>query len=178
MRYAARRGERTVAIRAINGCRESLVRKAFQNNMCTLPTPRSPPRPVRYVFTWPYIAKYRPTWGVGLVFQKHAVARRIRPDQRWVAGFGAGGGQRGSIAMALRSLAIDQSCECRASLGGEEARRDAGIRTVVGGEAARYGGGDVQNQPPHGSRVRKAFGGIKIISGVDIFSMSYPTDLS
>jgi hypothetical protein len=36
------------------------------------------------------------------------MAWRVRPDQRWDAGVGAGGGQPGSNTMKGRSLAVDQ----------------------------------------------------------------------
>jgi hypothetical protein len=36
------------------------------------------------------------------------MARRVRPDQRWDAGVGAGGGKVGSNAWKRRSLAVDQ----------------------------------------------------------------------
>jgi hypothetical protein len=38
------------------------------------------------------------------------MARRARPDQRWDAGAGDGGGQPGSSARKGRSLAVDYPC--------------------------------------------------------------------
>jgi hypothetical protein len=38
------------------------------------------------------------------------MARRVRPDRRWDAGVGVGGGKPGSSAGKGRSLAVDQPC--------------------------------------------------------------------
>jgi hypothetical protein len=48
-RLGARRGRPTVAIRMIISYRESLVRRAFVNDLCALPAPKSPAWPVRCV---------------------------------------------------------------------------------------------------------------------------------
>jgi hypothetical protein len=85
---------RYYAIRVINSCRESHVRKAFANDICTLPlAPRSSARPDRYVISRPYITiDTILLWrGVVLVSQKRLVARRIRLDRRWVDGVRVGG---------------------------------------------------------------------------------------
>jgi hypothetical protein len=51
----------------------------------------------------------------------------VRTDQRWDAGVGVGAGQRGSTAMARRSLAIVQLFDIRVSLGvGLGAKQDGG----------------------------------------------------
>jgi hypothetical protein len=41
-------------------------------------------------------------------FQDCVVERRVRTDQRWVEGVGAGGGKPGSGARVRRSLDVDQ----------------------------------------------------------------------
>jgi hypothetical protein len=73
--------------------------------------------------------------GVGHVLHKRLMARRVRPDQRWEAGVGAGGGQPGSSARKGRSLALNQPCASQAFPGGE-ARQGTGLWPVVDGEAA------------------------------------------
>jgi hypothetical protein len=70
------------------------------------------------------------------VSQECVVVRRVRPDQRWDTGVGAGDGQPGSGAMEGRSLAINRPRACRVFPGGE-ARRDTCRRSVARGEAAR-----------------------------------------
>jgi hypothetical protein len=57
-------------------------------------------------------------WGVGLVPHERLVARRVRAEQRWDAGVGAGDGQPGSNAKKGRSLAVDQPYASRAFPGG------------------------------------------------------------
>jgi hypothetical protein len=66
---------------------------------------------------------YSPDKGAGAVSAKCFWRRRVRTDQRWDAGVGAGGGQPGSIARARRSLATDQPYEIRVSHGGNTAIR-------------------------------------------------------
>jgi hypothetical protein len=63
------------------------------------------------------------------------MARRVRPDQRWEAGVGAGGGQPGSSDMKGRSLAVDQPCASRNFPGGE-ARHGTSRWPVASGRAA------------------------------------------
>jgi hypothetical protein len=67
--------------------------------------------------------------GVGHVPQKCLMARRIRPDQRWDAGVGAGGGQPGRSARKGRSLAVDQPCASRAFPGMRHDMAHAGGRS-------------------------------------------------
>ena len=57
------------------------------------------------------------------------MARRVRPDQRWEAGAGAGGGQPGSSARKGRSLAADQPCASRHFSGGRQDMAQAGGRS-------------------------------------------------
>jgi hypothetical protein len=66
--------------------------------------------------------------GVGHVLHKRLIARRVRPDQQWAAGVGAGGGQAGSIAMKGRSLAVDQPCASRTFPGVRQDNAQAGGR--------------------------------------------------
>jgi hypothetical protein len=67
------------------------------------------------------------------------MARRVRPDQRWDAGVGAGGGQSGSIAMKGRSQAVDQPCASQTFPGVRHDMAQAGGRSQAEerlGEAA------------------------------------------
>jgi hypothetical protein len=73
--------------------------------------------------------------GVGLVLRQRLMARRVRPDQRWEAGVGAGGGQPGSGARRGRSLAVDQPYASRTFPRGE-ARQGTGRWPVADGGAA------------------------------------------
>jgi hypothetical protein len=73
------------------------------------------------------------------------MARRVRPDPRWEAGVGAGGGMPGSSARKGRSLAVDQPSARRTFPGGE-AIQGTSRWLVANGGAAKCGGGD-----PYGS---------------------------
>jgi hypothetical protein len=73
--------------------------------------------------------------GVGHVLHERLMAGRVRPDQRWEAGVGAGSGQPGSSAMKERSLAADQPCASRNFPRGE-ARQGTGRWPVARGGAA------------------------------------------
>jgi hypothetical protein len=64
------------------------------------------------------------------------MARRVRADQRWEAGVGAGGCKPGSSAMKGRSLAADQPCASPHFRGGE-ARHGTSRWPVAGGGAAK-----------------------------------------
>jgi hypothetical protein len=107
--------------------------------------------------------------GVGHVQHKRLIARRVRPEQRWEAGVGAGGGQPGSSARKGRSLAIDQPCASR-TFPGDEARQGTCRWLVAGGGAAMGDGGDPRDQPPPESYVRRAFSETKLMSvpGVEL----------
>jgi hypothetical protein len=50
--------------------------------------------------------RYSPDEGAGAAFTKRFWRRRVRTDQRWDEGVGAGGGHMGSSARARRSLAV------------------------------------------------------------------------
>jgi hypothetical protein len=63
------------------------------------------------------------------------MARRVRPDQKWEAGVGVGGGQPGSNAKKGRSLAVYQPCAIRTFPRGE-ARQGACRWSVAGAGAA------------------------------------------
>jgi hypothetical protein len=53
--------------------------------------------------------------------------RRVRTDQRWDEGVGAGGGQLGSNARARRSLAVTNTASFQSPLGARlEATHDGG----------------------------------------------------
>jgi hypothetical protein len=92
--------------------------------------------------------------GMGRVSLECVVARRVRPDPRWVAAVGVGGAQPGSSAMAWRSLAVDQPCGCRAPMwaglvvtharGGSEVEKwlcpAAAIPMFIRHREAMYGG--------------------------------------
>jgi hypothetical protein len=54
------------------------------------------------------------------------MARRVRPNQRWEVGVGAGGGQPGNIARKGLSLAVDQPCASRTFPGVRQDRARAG----------------------------------------------------
>jgi hypothetical protein len=76
-RYRAKRGEPTIAIRAINNFRESRVRRAFKTMICTLPAPRSPGRPVRWFFSRQYSSRIPSSYlGAGWGLYLRSVLRR------------------------------------------------------------------------------------------------------
>jgi hypothetical protein len=63
------------------------------------------------------------------VLRQRLMARRVRPDQRWKAGVGVGGGQPGSSARKGRSLVVYQSYACRTFPGVRQDRAHAGGRS-------------------------------------------------
>jgi hypothetical protein len=69
--------------------------------------------------------------GMGHVPHERLMARRVRPNQRWDAGVGAGGGQSGSSARKGRSLAVDQPCASQTFPGGRQDTAPAGGRSQV-----------------------------------------------
>jgi hypothetical protein len=75
----------------------------------TLPEPRSPARPVRYVFLISNTTKM-PSYLGGWDLYRHerVVAKGGRTDQRWDAGVGVGGRKPGSSARVWRSLDADK----------------------------------------------------------------------
>jgi hypothetical protein len=83
------------------------------------------------------------------------MAGRVRPDQRWDAGVGAGGGKPGSSAWKGRLLAVDQPCTSRTFPGMRHDMAQVGGRSHAEerlGEAAAI---------PRISRRRKAmYGGL------------------
>jgi hypothetical protein len=138
----ARRGEPTTAIRTITSCRESRERRAFKNNSCTLPAPRSPARPFRDVFSRPDITKIpSQSGGWGMCLHEPVEARRVRTDQRWGTDVGAGGGQTGSTTRVWCSLDVDQPSRRRAGRKGGNTTL-AARRTIATGGEARSGWGD------------------------------------
>jgi hypothetical protein len=70
------------------------------------------------------------------------LARRVRTDQRWGAGIGAGGGQPGSIAWEGRSLLVDQHVDVEVTKGGQNDTNN--MRIFATGGAARSGGGVIR----------------------------------
>jgi hypothetical protein len=96
---------------AVRSARSTVVRNTlyigfFRNNLFTLPAPRSPARHVRYVFRGQILLDIVLLKGGGACISKGCAVRMARPDQRWDAGVGAGGGQPGINAMARRSLVV------------------------------------------------------------------------
>jgi hypothetical protein len=112
--------------------------------MCT-PSSRSPARPFRYYFSMmDSLRVLSPTIQIlycGFGDEEGTYGSEL------AAGVGASGGHPGSNARAWRSLAIDQLCESRVTLGGEE-RTYGGRKIVAAGGATRYGGGGPHDRPP------------------------------
>jgi hypothetical protein len=74
-----------------------------------------------------------------MYLMERLMARRVRPDQRWDAGVGDGGGQLGRRAGKGRSLAVDQPCASRTFPGVRHDMAQAGGRSQAEerlGEAA------------------------------------------
>jgi hypothetical protein len=67
--------------------------------------------------------------GVGHALHERLMARRVRPDERWEAGVGAGGGKPGSSARKGRSLAVDKPYASRSFPGGKQDMAHAGGRS-------------------------------------------------
>jgi hypothetical protein len=102
------------SIRRISSCRESHVHRAFEKiNICAIPAPRSPARPVRYVFSHTNTHEYN------LSLRGGACTTAAFDGEEGTAGSAAGGGcwswwwpagkQRQERALASRRLALCQS---------------------------------------------------------------------
>jgi hypothetical protein len=72
--------------RAIMGCREASVGRVFNIITCTISSPKSPTRLVRYFFKTMVLIEYRPIWGMG-----HVSSRAGRGEEG-TDGFAAGRG--------------------------------------------------------------------------------------
>jgi hypothetical protein len=124
---------------------EAFVRRTFKK-YCTHAS-RSPARLVRHFFSMLDTPKVLLRPRAGHIFDEVLGGEEGTGGSELATGVGTGGGQPGSSAMVGRSLAIDQPCESRVSLGGEE-RRSEGQRRVGAGGATRSGGGGPQDRPP------------------------------
>jgi hypothetical protein len=138
----------------IISCREASVRRAFKDIICTLPAPRSPAQPIRYVFPRLNTLIYSPDKEAGAVFVKIDLARRTRTDKRCVEGVGASVGQPGSSSREGRSLLVNQHVDVKLTQGGKSPTPTAG-RTLATEGAARSGGCDPHDQPPEENHVRR-----------------------
>jgi hypothetical protein len=96
---------------------EAFVRRTFKKQNCTHAS-RSPARLVRYFFSMLDTPKVLLRPRAGHIFDEDFGGEEGTGGSELATGVGNGGGQPGSGAIVGRSLAIDQPCESRVSLGG------------------------------------------------------------
>jgi hypothetical protein len=117
-RWGAKRADSS--IRGICSCRESHVHRAFEKIISVQYRRQDLPLgPSDMFFRVHILLNTALLRGVGPALRQRLMARRVRPDQLWEAGVGAGGGQPGSSAKKGRSLAVDQPCASRTLPRGE-----------------------------------------------------------
>jgi hypothetical protein len=131
----------------MRSARSSIVGKpcteGFGNHNTRTTTLRSSARLVRYVFSRLKTLKYSPDKAAGAVHVKYVLARRVRTDQRWDAGVGAGGGHPGSCAREGRSVNVGQR-----SRGRTYPSRGVGLDTIHEKNSRGERSGTVWRPPP------------------------------
>jgi hypothetical protein len=127
----------------------SHVRRVLEKHNIRTPTHGSPARPVRYVFSATKYSHILSRHGGNDVYGLLIWRGRVRTDQRWDEGVGAGGGQLGSNARARRSLDVASLVSFKRGPARPETTQDGGgsqpeeRRRSLGSPAAeetRYGG--------------------------------------
>jgi hypothetical protein len=101
-----------------NEVSENLNAQGFKIISCT-PASRYPVQLVRYFYSWRYTRQVISCLWVGHVIDAYLGGEEGIGGSELAAGVGDGDGQPGSNARARRSLAVDQPCESRVSLGGD-----------------------------------------------------------
>jgi hypothetical protein len=142
------------AIRPIRKCREAPGRRTFKNIMCTS-TPIPPARLVRYHFMRLDTLRTLSRSRTGTIFQEPFGGEEGTGGYDLVANVEFEAGNR--EAVPRHSLAADQPCGTRFSIGGE-ARSYTCRRRVVAGGATRHGGGGPMDRPPPVKLVTGGFG--------------------